>query len=1048
MPVTSSRRSRIRNPFRNGSKSSHDRSTGNTDEDFKEDVQSDDDGGQPSSSHVAIAPLPTISQHQRKPSNPPEERFPVRPAYAYPKMKMTKDELRKEMNRTSSYFHDFSKTAPATCRNSKRIGAVHLEILQCFGLPRRDLKKKSAFCIIVCDRYAFKTDIMPPMPNPMLLSKHRRACVFPLYQAYSRVYLGVFAKTDGSAMDRFIGRIVLDVSRLRPGSTYDVTLPLRLSNQIYSRAKRGAVRCRVHLQWDDERAALLSYLPKGKPQFRPHDNVTVRCGDNKAFQNVARVVHGHDLPGKFSMKLTKATAREVNFIRVHVFRYLWKREFRAITQWRIPIISLFVFAAWMHSVYVASLSYVPGHVVTVLLLYLWKNYTLYILDQNYHKGFPMPYWEEMLRTLLFGNGIEPLQMERKDVIKKNDISDDDSDRRSANLQELAKFFQENVPRIKRRRIHPNAFFGREAVSFLVDTNYASSRQEAVDLGKRLQHDIGLFHHVRKRQIDFRDSDVVFVLTNVETSAYLFRTHNPWFCSVSRFLFSNVEKARLDAHMEFPFASSLDHPRFTVRDGLDSKEPLNLLARMQDPNSDAELDDEESSDDENEDDGMGSMNSDDDSDENGTYAKDAIVEAFSSSFGDILKVSSTDSTLPQTLVLETATPPLSPVQSKDEFDLEDDIMLLDADATPLSHTEEGTEILLLSKPPSQDIDVIQKKDKTISQLLHKTSVEVHSKFGNLFHDKAYRIRSRPQNTTRLDYSDKVPEQSAIPASKSQRLRKSANVLSASMPQSYIAEKQDITQMDASSELASKKDSCDKLLRSGKYSSSNVIMGKLALVVQPLVEIAQTFLASFRASFNIMTWRDPFLSFWIVIFGILLIPVLHIFPWRLFFAVTGMLFVGPQNYAFRLIREYFQGPKDDDLDIVIRKKKPEDDDLNDCDAPIFSNTALDNRPIRLEDSSISNDIKEVAIPQSQLLYRRCYDWPPEPEYARVAVASAPKSNAEAEKLLEANMIETYGMEAMESFSDHTIKDLSRSTSGKRWASRIVNRTRFRGGRKKDL
>jgi hypothetical protein len=1039
--------------FRNGSK--HDKSTGYSDEDFKDGQSDENNRAEPTTQPIAIAPLPVISLHQRKISNPPVERFTVKPAYAYPKIKMTKEEMRKELNRTSSFFHDFTK---CSSKNQKLIGAIHLEILQCFGLPRRDIRKKgSAFCILVCERHAFKTDVMPSLANPMLLSKHRRACVFPLHKAFSRVYIGFFSKTDGSAMDRFIGRVVLDVSRLRPGSTYDVTLPLRMSNQIYSRAKRGAVRFRIHLEWIDARAALLSYLPSERLQFCPHDKVTVRCSDNKAFQNVARVVHGHDLPGKFSMKLTKATAREVNFIRVHVFRYLWKREFRAITQWRCPVISLFVFTAWMHSVYVASLSYVPGHFVTIVLLYLWKNYTLYILDPNHSKGFSMPYVEEMMTTLLFGSGIESLQMEREDqwLAKNNEHCDDESDPQSPSLQELAKIFWESVPRIKRRRLHANAFLGRDAVSFLVDMNFASSRQDAVELGKRLQHEMSLFHHIRKRQVDFRDSDVIFVLYNIEMSSYVFKTHSPWFCSISRFLFSDVDKTRSDVHMEFPYASAVDHPRFSVHDGLDSKEPVNLLASMQDPFSDIDMDDQESIDDGNDDGEFGSMSSDGDSVEQNAQSKEAIVESFSSSFGDILRVNSTDSVPQQTLVMESSTPLLSPTLSQDDNDLDEDILNVDLNNGQILCSEEGTEILILPKPPNQDIDIVQKKDKTLSQLLQKTAVEIHSKFGHLFHDKAYRIRSK--SIVDGGINEKTYDQSGTSTSKNQLLAKTSSVLASSMPQSQVAEKQQLAYVDASSELKAKRDLCDKLLRSGKYSSSNVFIGKLALVVQPLVEIVQTFLASFRASFNIMTWRDPFLSFWVLIFGILLVPVLHIFPWRVVLGVVGLVFVGPQNYVYRVIMNYFQGSKEENLDMVVRTKRQDDDDENDVDAPIFSNRAPDNRPLRLMGMSTSQDIKEVAVPQSQLLYRRCYDWPPEPEYARVTITTAPKSNPEAERLLEANQIETYGAAHMESNSDHQTKDLLGSVGGKRWALRIVNRSvasvktvpsRFRGGRKKDV
>ena len=87
-------------------------------------------------------------------------------------------------------------------------------------------------------------------------------------------------------------------------------------------------------------------------------------------------------------------------------------------QWRYPIISFFIFVAWMHSVYYASVRYLPGHLVTYLLLQIWKNYGLYVIDGKHDDGFSAPTWEEMMAALLFGNEkrrlIKPLEMERKD----------------------------------------------------------------------------------------------------------------------------------------------------------------------------------------------------------------------------------------------------------------------------------------------------------------------------------------------------------------------------------------------------------------------------------------------------------------------------------------------------------------------------------------------------------------------------------------------------------------------------------------------------------
>ena len=113
------------------------------------------------------------------------------------------------------------------------------------------------------------------------------------------VYVGVF-DDENNKRDDFNGRIVLDVARLRPSSTYDVTLPLRLSGHVYSRRKRGSIRLRFRLQWDNMRSALLSYLPErinlNPRNFRPNTETTVMTGDARAFRNVAVTVHGPHLP--------------------------------------------------------------------------------------------------------------------------------------------------------------------------------------------------------------------------------------------------------------------------------------------------------------------------------------------------------------------------------------------------------------------------------------------------------------------------------------------------------------------------------------------------------------------------------------------------------------------------------------------------------------------------------------------------------------------------------------------------------------------------------
>ena len=159
----------------------------------------------------------------------------------------------------------------------------------------------------------------------------------------------------------------------------------------------------------------------------------------------------------------------------------------------------------------------------------------------------------------------------------------------------------------------------------------------------------------------------------------------------------------------------------------------------------------------------------------------------------------------------------------------------------------------------------------------------------------------------------------------------------------------------------------------------------------------FLSLIRAIFNTMTWRDPFFSFWVMVFGMVLVVFLYLMPWRPFLGVLGMFFVGPQNYVFRVIRERKEGRQKENFNVLVRKKRPNKHAALDTDVTYFSSDTPDNHPIRQIDIDTS-DVKHVAVPVTQINYRRFYDWPPEPEYARVWKSGTPTNNPVATAMLE--------------------------------------------------
>ena len=69
----------------------------------------------------------------------------------------------------------------------------------------------------------------------------------------------------------------------------------------------------------------------------------------------------------------------------------------------------------MHSLWYNTVRYIPGHILTYLLLHLYKNYAYYGMESKLQNGFLAPTIEEMLRALVWGTKrqkyIEPLNME-------------------------------------------------------------------------------------------------------------------------------------------------------------------------------------------------------------------------------------------------------------------------------------------------------------------------------------------------------------------------------------------------------------------------------------------------------------------------------------------------------------------------------------------------------------------------------------------------------------------------------------------------------------
>ena len=371
--------------------------------------------------------------------------YRVCPTYAYPHRWMTHNELTEEMLLPSSRFHDLRLSqekllqdkgddlnsagpglGPVKCNLPQEVALLRVEVLECVGLPRLGSTDPNAVVYICCGSYAFATDVIPSCVNPMWLRLMKRGCVMPVFHGYAALYAGIFHDTLGgsgagvdssdgpvsaswsvSVKDTFIGRAVVELSRLRPGLTYDVILPLRISSHVYSRKKRGAVRLRFRLECNDLGAFALSYLPPLLRSRRINNggditsvgtavaaaDTTIACSDPRSFRNAVLTVHGTHLPDKFSLEQLMAAVREFKLLEKCVKRLL-NQFSEDLVVWRNPAVSAYAFFAWMHCVYANSVVLVLVHGLLFLLLQVMKNYSHTFFGVNQRRELLPLAWED------------------------------------------------------------------------------------------------------------------------------------------------------------------------------------------------------------------------------------------------------------------------------------------------------------------------------------------------------------------------------------------------------------------------------------------------------------------------------------------------------------------------------------------------------------------------------------------------------------------------------------------------------------------------------
>ena len=962
--------------------------------------------------------------------------YRVYPRYAYPHRWMTRQEMMEEMSLTSETFHDLRVPG---CKQ-KEIGSLKVEVLQCFGLPKLDRTADTdGIVYLVCGSYAFATDVIPNNANPMWLRKAKRACEIPLFHAFARLYVGVFDDDISRTKDEFAGRVVLDLARLRPGSSYDVTLPLRLSSHVYSRRRRGAIRLRLSLRWTTERDALMSYIPKRVhiplPQnSKPRTNVTVLCSDQKAFRNIAITVHGAHLPGKFTFHQMRAAIREINFTRKYIFTTvrLWIRETR---HWHYPAYSAFVFLAWMHCVYLNTFALVPAYAVSYFVLILTKNYVKYGIDGPNNRGFIPPSWEELFMALIRGGdptyhaieslelGLQPNSLDQLRAIEELDEDDDALRSDALRSQSLSIDYKAKTHAPKGKLLFrllgllhdsDDAFLSAEdnhlefpfadgdihhyppftVKEALVGRNGADpeDRQESMDEGasigdRRLETngkgEIRLMPRLPKRleiemtDIMRKDSSAMNDRDEEETKfnprRAVLASGKHVISSVSKptkrtvkdmtktaktatgaatnialtatgaglSIAKTAAKSSLLAAStvaktagEFGEMTGLHHVVSPVATTLQTGyQGVNTLIGPVGRSGQKFL--------------RSSLNWEGGDDPLRELQARIAIEVAAAAKARSTRTPDDESSLDAFITHSSTRSELKSASAHATDVLDSEVARTDvttfppsAPSTSIQSSFEASNQEYVVKWPEQNVDIEgPSTGRKLTDDLQEIKDRVHDLTWHLFDDKIYVVK----NSEALFFGQ---------AKKPQKRR---------------------------SNRAVDKD-MEKLMKVGQYSHNNPFVARMGQYVEPIIGSANSFLCLFRAGFNVMTWRDPILTFWVSFISGILGIVLFVFPWRLFLFCLGVFLVGPHLWILRVLRDKGYLPP-----AKKKKKKIADDEFETgipSTQPLFTCKDREagsnlHKPVKID----PREVHRVVVPYGPLIYSRFYDWPPEPQYAQV-------------------------------------------------------------------
>ena len=205
------------------------------------------------------------------------------------------------------------------------LGELRVELLETDGLPAKDLLNgNDVYALVLFEDIMACTQTIKDVNNPRWHCDCARAFRFPIHSAHATLFIALFDSDDDATLNQLssgvsgaaanldqddpIGRVVLEVRQLVPGTTYDSWIELRKSAALDDAGENGAVRVRYSVAWASEPRRLRAALSTPPRFVLPLANQN----STKLAPSVAFAVNGDDFDDEtFSFYVFLAHVYEV-----------------------------------------------------------------------------------------------------------------------------------------------------------------------------------------------------------------------------------------------------------------------------------------------------------------------------------------------------------------------------------------------------------------------------------------------------------------------------------------------------------------------------------------------------------------------------------------------------------------------------------------------------------------------------------------------------------------------------------------------------------------